>query len=222
MGCKVTIIGAGSVGATIAYTLSGENIASEIVMIDINKEKVEGEVMDIEQGTCFRSPVSLTAGDYADAKETAEILLEGRNIPLYEDQRIQEISFGSYEGMSCIDKTKEENLAFQKFFQDTGNYIPPEDAESVQQLYERTGEFLKSLAENEKLKDKNLLISTHGAAMTAMLNRMRGSLSVEHFWKNEVPPNCSVTIAELEGSGFKIIREGIIFYKEEVKHWKAV
>jgi len=51
---------------------------------------------------------------------------------------------------------------------------------------------------------------------------MRGSLSVEHFWKNEVPPNCSVTIAELEGSGFKIIQEGIIFYKEEVKHWKAV
>ena len=46
---KITIIGAGSVGATIAYTLSGENIASEIVMIDINKEKVQGEVMDIEQ-----------------------------------------------------------------------------------------------------------------------------------------------------------------------------
>ena len=156
------------------------------------------------------------------AKETAEILLEGRNIPLYEDQRIQEISFGSYEGMSCVDKTKEENLAFQKFFQDTGNYIPPEDAESVEQLYERNGEFLKSLEESKKLKDKNLLISTHGAAMTAMLNRMRGSLSVEHFWKNEVPPNCSVTIAELEGSGFKIIQEGIIFYKEEVKHWKAV
>ena len=64
------------------------------------------------------------------AKETAEILLEGRNISLYEDQRVQEISFGSYEGMSCVDKTKEENLAFQKFFQDTGNYIPPEDAES--------------------------------------------------------------------------------------------
>ena len=47
MGSKITIIGAGSVGATIAYTLSGENIASEIVMIDINKEKVQGEVMDI-------------------------------------------------------------------------------------------------------------------------------------------------------------------------------
>ena len=45
MGSKITIIGAGSVGATIAYTLSNENIASEIVMIDVNKEKLAGEVM---------------------------------------------------------------------------------------------------------------------------------------------------------------------------------
>ena len=58
MSSKITIIGAGSVGSTIAYTLASEAIASEIVMIDINKEKVEGEVMDILQGTCFRSPIS--------------------------------------------------------------------------------------------------------------------------------------------------------------------
>ena len=56
MSSKITIIGAGSVGSTIAYTLAHDEIASEIVLIDINKEKVEGEVMDIEQGTCFRSP----------------------------------------------------------------------------------------------------------------------------------------------------------------------
>ena len=49
MSSKITIIGAGSVGSTIAYTLAHDEIASEIVLIDINKEKVEGEVMDIEQ-----------------------------------------------------------------------------------------------------------------------------------------------------------------------------
>ena len=75
MSCKVTIIGAGSVGATIAYTLSGEDMASEIVMIDINKEKVEGEVMDIEQGTCFRDPVSIIAGDYEDAKDSDIVII---------------------------------------------------------------------------------------------------------------------------------------------------
>ena len=75
MSSKITIIGAGSVGSTIAYNLSNNNIASEIVLIDINKEKVEGEVMDIEQGTCFRSPVSLTAGDYADAKDSDIVII---------------------------------------------------------------------------------------------------------------------------------------------------
>ena len=75
MGSKITIIGAGSVGATIAYTLSGENIASEIVMIDINKEKVQGEVMDIEQGTCFRDPISIVCGDYEDAKDSDIVII---------------------------------------------------------------------------------------------------------------------------------------------------
>ena len=75
MSSKVTIIGAGSVGATIAYTLSGQNIASEIVMIDINKEKVKGEVMDIEQGTCFRDPISIVAGEYEDAKDSDIVII---------------------------------------------------------------------------------------------------------------------------------------------------
>lgn len=75
MSSKITIIGAGSVGATIAYTLSGMDIASEIVMIDINKQKVEGEVMDIEQGTCFRDPVSIQAGEYEDAKDSDIVII---------------------------------------------------------------------------------------------------------------------------------------------------
>ena len=75
MQCRITIIGAGSVGATIAYKLSGEDIASQIVLIDINKEKVEGEVMDIKQGTCFRNPVSIIAGEYADAKDSDIVII---------------------------------------------------------------------------------------------------------------------------------------------------
>ena len=70
MSSKITIIGAGSVGSTIAYTLSSQDIASEIVLIDINKQKAEGEVLDIIQGTCFRDPISIIAGDYEDAKDS--------------------------------------------------------------------------------------------------------------------------------------------------------
>ncbi len=75
MAAKITIIGAGSVGATIAYTLSQEDIASELVLIDINKSKVEGEVMDIIQGTCFRDPISVISGDYEDAKDSDIVII---------------------------------------------------------------------------------------------------------------------------------------------------
>ena len=75
MSRKITIIGAGSVGATIAYTLSQDDIASEIVMIDVKRDKAEGEVMDIIQGTCFRDPISITAGDYEDAKDSDIVII---------------------------------------------------------------------------------------------------------------------------------------------------
>ena len=75
MSSKITVIGAGSVGSTIAYTLSNQNVASEIVLIDINKEKVEGEVMDIAQGTCFRAPISIIAGEYEAAKDSDIVII---------------------------------------------------------------------------------------------------------------------------------------------------
>ena len=75
MSSKITIIGAGSVGSTIAYTLSQGDIASEIVMIDINKTKAKGEVMDIIQGTCFRNPIKVTAGEYSDAVDSDIVII---------------------------------------------------------------------------------------------------------------------------------------------------
>ena len=74
----------------------------------------------------------------------------------------------------------------------------------------------------EDLAGKSILVSTHGAAMTSLLNRIRGNLSVEHFWRDEVPPNCSVTVVEINGSKAQIVKEGLIFYKEKVKKWKTV
>ena len=72
---KITVIGAGNVGATIAYTLSLGDLASQIVVIDINKDKVQGEVMDIVQGTSFREPISVIAGDYADAADSDMVII---------------------------------------------------------------------------------------------------------------------------------------------------
>ena len=67
MNNKITIIGAGSVGATIAYTLVAQGAVSELVLIDVNEAKAQGEAMDIMQATPYLHPVKIYAGTYEDA-----------------------------------------------------------------------------------------------------------------------------------------------------------
>ncbi|MBO5682752.1 MAG: NAD(P)-binding domain-containing protein, partial [Clostridia bacterium] len=64
---KVTIIGAGSVGATTAFALLTRGAASEVVLIDVNTEKALGEALDIKQATPFIDNCDIYAGSYADA-----------------------------------------------------------------------------------------------------------------------------------------------------------
>ena len=75
MSKKVTIIGAGSVGATIAYTMAVAGIATEVVMIDINESKSLGEALDIRQGVSFCPPISIYAGTYQDAADSDIVIL---------------------------------------------------------------------------------------------------------------------------------------------------
>lgn len=98
---KITIIGAGSVGSTIAYTLSNSDIASEIVMIDINKRKVVGEVMDIVQGASFRDPISIIAGEYEDAKDS-DIVIITSGIPRKAGQTRIELAQTNVDVMKSI------------------------------------------------------------------------------------------------------------------------
>ncbi len=72
---KVTIIGTGSVGSTIAYTLTVTGLVSEIVMIDVNNEKALGEALDIRQGTPFCNPCAIYAGSYRDAQGSNVVII---------------------------------------------------------------------------------------------------------------------------------------------------
>lgn len=75
MGNKVTIIGAGSVGASIANDMVAMNIATEIVLIDVNEQKAFGEAMDIYQGVSFCSPAIVRPGKYADAAGSSVVII---------------------------------------------------------------------------------------------------------------------------------------------------
>lgn len=72
---KITIVGAGHVGSTTAYTLMMSGLVSEIVLIDINREKAEGDAMDMNHGVSFVSPVRIIAGDYCDIKGSDMVII---------------------------------------------------------------------------------------------------------------------------------------------------
>ena len=72
---KVTIIGAGSVGATTAFALLTRGAASEVVLIDINTDKALGEALDIKQATPFINNCDIYAGSYRDAVDSDVVII---------------------------------------------------------------------------------------------------------------------------------------------------
>lgn len=77
---KVAIIGVGYVGASIAYALTLRNLAREIVLIDTDSKKAQGEAMDIQHGIPYMGMSTVYAGDYSDCNDCDLIIITaGRN-----------------------------------------------------------------------------------------------------------------------------------------------
>ena len=110
MGAQITVIGAGNVGATIAYNLSSSSKVSEIVVIDVNKQKVEGEVLDILQGTAFRDPIKIRGGEYADAAGSDIVIITA--------------GVGRKPGQSRIDLTQTNVNILKSFAPEIAKYAP--------------------------------------------------------------------------------------------------
>ncbi len=72
---KVTVIGSGRVGSTIAYSLTCRGLADEIVMIDINGDRAMGEALDIRQGLSYDSACKVYAGNYDDAENSDIVII---------------------------------------------------------------------------------------------------------------------------------------------------
>ena len=72
---KITVVGAGSVGAAVANDLMVQGIASEILLVDVNKKKAIGEALDIYQGAPFCSPAVVRPGEYEDTKDSDIVII---------------------------------------------------------------------------------------------------------------------------------------------------
>lgn len=149
------------------------------------------------------------------AKETAQIIKGERKIPLIEDDRIQEIGFGEYEGL-CSSRKLGYNIPdggdFLKFFTDTENYIVPPGGESFDEIINRTGAFLTELVNNPQYQDKAVLVSTHGCALKAILANVNHT-PIKEFWGEGVHKNCAVTHLLAKNGQVTLLEEGKIYYK---------
>lgn len=155
---------------------------------------------------CFCSPLSR-------ARETAELILKGRNVPIITDERIIEVSFGRYEGICWSPDVQEKEVPgdFQNFFDEPGKYQAPSDGESIEALIERTGDFLRDVCGREEYKDRTILVSSHGAALASMLANIK-HLSVSEFWGDGCSKNCGVTEVLVTNGVPKILSENKTYY----------
>jgi L-lactate dehydrogenase len=100
-GPKIVVVGAGFVGTTFAYSLLIHGLASQIVIIDIDQERAEGEVMDLNHGMPFAYPARIWAGDYSDCRD-ADIVV----VAVDKGQKIQqsrlELAQGNFQLLKQI------------------------------------------------------------------------------------------------------------------------
>ncbi|MCR4901796.1 MAG: histidine phosphatase family protein [Butyrivibrio sp.] len=136
---------------------------------------------DINFDICYCSPL-------IRARETAEILLKGRNIPIITDERLKEMGFGIYEGAQSFGiGDHPTNIIFQS----PEKYTTPfEGAESFEELYARTGEFLKQVIDPMIKDGKDVLIVGHGAMNSSIICQIR-NIPLKDFWSTGIE-NCKL------------------------------
>lgn len=143
----------------------------------------------------------------------------GTDLVLTTDERIKEIGFGEYEGYSVPSSSLfrgEEKYAitdpgFRNFFDAPEKYIPPRGGEGFDRLMRRTGAFLEELSGEESWKEDIILVSTHGAAVRALLANIKHT-ERKDFWKPGVPKNCAVSIAEMQEGRWRLLEQDVIYY----------
>ena len=72
---KISLIGIGKVGSTIAYSILLKGLASEMVLVDCNHDVADGDALDLLHASTFAHPMQIRSGDYSDAKDSDIVII---------------------------------------------------------------------------------------------------------------------------------------------------
>ena len=147
------------------------------------------------------------------AKHTAQCILAGRKVPIIEDERLIEISFGIYEGCCYAEENRQVPQQWiENFFHAPQDYVAAPGGESLDDVEKRTRNFMEDICSRKELQDKTLLVSTHGCALRGLLNSIRES-NREDYWHGGVSKNCAVSIVTCNrGEKPVLVEENHIYY----------
>ena len=149
------------------------------------------------------------------AKETAQILAEGRNLPILEDPRLLEMSFGEGEGESLLEIYTHPELKLYNFIHNPATYTPPNGGESFEDVYNRCKSFIEDVLVPAETKYDCILVVAHGALIRGMIHCINHR-PTKDFW-SITHKNCSVTIADCTHGHLSIETEGVIYYQEDIE-----
>lgn len=147
------------------------------------------------------------------AKHTAQCILAGREVPIIEDERLIEISFGIYEGRCYAEENRQVPQQWiENFFHAPQDYVAAPGGESLDDVEKRTRDFMEDICSRKELQDKTILVSTHGCALRGLLNSIRES-NREDYWHGGVSKNCAVSIVTCNrGEKPVLVEENHIYY----------
>ena len=147
------------------------------------------------------------------AKHTAQCILAGREVPIVEDERLIEISFGIYEGCCYAEENRQVPPQWiENFFHAPQDYVAALGGESLDDVERRTRDFMEDICDRKELQDKTILVSTHGCALRGLLNSIRESTR-EDYWHGGVSKNCAVSIVTCNrGEKPVLVEENHIYY----------
>ena len=136
---------------------------------------------DIHFDVCYCSPLGR-------ARETAKLVLEGRDVPVIIDDRLAEMGFGIYEGTEEVFEKPE--CPVRVLFFNPEKYEAVGGAESLESLIKRTSELLEEVAMPLVNEGKDVFIMGHGAMNSAIIGNIRHK-ELKDFWAEGIE-NCKL------------------------------
>ncbi len=154
---------------------------------------------------------------YQRAEKTAEIMIDGADIPLIRDVRIREMNFGKYEGIKVRELgTNPAYIEFNKCFDDPVHYQSEGDAESYEEVFARVDSFLKNTILPLENSCENILVVCHGAVIRAFISIIKG-MHLSEYWSGIHQPNCSVNVAKVAGGTITMMEMNRLYYQPKIQ-----